>query len=161
MRAIGKSIERFVQLAWPFGLIAWLLVLITWSKLELTFLGRDTPFLMYFFVVGVAALVSGLRAGLITTLAAAVMSYYYFLQPAFTFDLSLSNFLKISLFCLEGVMITLIVERERRSRRKMKQSLDELEVTRQRLAEANERATNLLADVMDKSVDRPMRKHRQ
>ncbi|MDF2461062.1 MAG: hypothetical protein K0S68_465 [Candidatus Saccharibacteria bacterium] len=160
MKTIGKRIERFLKATWPIGLIVWLLVITTWIKLELPILGHDTPFLMYFFVVGIAALLAGFGAGIVATVLAAGAAYVFFLQPGDISQVTLGDVLKLSLFMAEGALISLIVEQERRSRRKLQRSLDELETTRQRLAESNERVTQLLADVMDKSVEQRPRKGR-
>jgi K+-sensing histidine kinase KdpD len=160
MKNIGKIVEKLILATWPVGLMAWLLMLTTWIKLELPILGHDTPFLMYFFVVGVAALTAGFRAGVVATVLAAATAHVFFLEPGHPEVVKLGDVLKLSLFMTEGVLISFIVEKERRSRQKLVRSLDELETTRHRLAESNERVTNLLAEVMDKSVSRPVRKPR-
>jgi K+-sensing histidine kinase KdpD len=161
MKQLQHRVERILMAVWPAALVAWLLMLTTWLKLSLPVLGHDTPFLMYFFIIGLAALASGWVLGIIMTLACAITTHVLFLEPGHPAHVAIQDLLKLTLFMLEGAMISLLVERQRRARRRHEASIRELEATRARLADSNERITHLLEEVMDKSSPGSVRHHRR
>jgi K+-sensing histidine kinase KdpD len=161
MKPWQRRMESLLIAVWPTALAVWLLLLATWVKLRLPVLGQDTPFLMYFFIIAVGALASGWRLGLAITLLAAACAHVFFLEAGHWANVSIGDLLKLILFTLEGSLLVFLVERERRSKRRHQVSIRELEATRQTLAASNERITNLLEEVMDKSSPGSVRHHRR
>src|SRR4051812_13233739 len=130
MSSIYRNIERITTALWPIGLTLWLLLITTWLKVRLPILGQETPFLMYFAVVGAAALTGGLRLGIVATIASAVAAHIFFLEPGHPSRIGFDDQLKLGLFMLECVLLAYVIERERRVSRRHRVTITELESTR-------------------------------
>ncbi|MBW4640197.1 MAG: PAS domain S-box protein [Gloeocapsa sp. UFS-A4-WI-NPMV-4B04] len=71
---------------------------------------QESPFLIFFAPVLVSALYGGMRAGLLATFLATLLSDYFFLSPAYSFlNHDLGQNLQLLLFVVEGISISSIV----------------------------------------------------
>ncbi len=79
-------------------------------KLELSpFIEKETPFLLFLSGVMLSAWLGGLGPGLLATLAAAMLSDYFFLSPTHTFfGKAADQHIRLILFLIEGTLITLL-----------------------------------------------------
>lgn len=96
-----------------------------------------SPFLMFFGAVMVSAWYGGMGVGLFATFLSAVLSTYFFVAPSNGVAFELSNNLRLSLFVLEGILISGLCETLRTTNR-------QLEVTVRKLRESEERYRRLL-----------------
>jgi len=72
-------------------------------------IGEETPFLLFFAAVMAVAYFGGLGPGLVATGLAALVAWYFFLFPLYSFRLeSFGQGLRLVLFVLEGTFISLL-----------------------------------------------------
>ncbi len=72
--------------------------------------GNESPFLLFFAAVMVAALLGGLGAGLLATVLAVLINWFVFLEPAYSLRiLEPEQGLRLLLFALEGTLISALV----------------------------------------------------
>ena len=71
------------------------------------FIDEESPFLLFFAAVLISAWYGGFGPGLLTTLLGALLSDYFFLPPFYSlFSYTSGQFIKVSLFLLEGTLIS-------------------------------------------------------
>ncbi len=81
-------------------------VVTTYFKLHFSdFLGRETPFLLYFAVVILSTGFGGIGAGIFATFFSAILCNYYFLSPFESFDLNHIHAVQILSYVLECLLI--------------------------------------------------------
>jgi len=93
---------------------------------------QGTPFLLFFGAVMVSAWYGGLKAGLLATFLSVILSDYFFLSQQYTLDLSLSNSVKILLFALQGMLVSVLCEALRHTKRKAEINYQKLKVSEER-----------------------------
>jgi PAS domain S-box-containing protein len=71
----------------------------------------EAPFLMFFSAIMISAWYGGLAAGLLATFLSAGLSTYFFLHPNYGLTLTLSQGIFLSLFCLEGILFSVLSDR--------------------------------------------------
>ena len=76
-----------------------------------------SPFIVFFAAVMVAAWFGGLWPGLLATVLSALLSWYFFLAPTYSLELSFSQGLRLAVFVVEGVIICELVQALHSSRR--------------------------------------------
>jgi PAS domain S-box-containing protein len=76
-----------------------------------------SPFIVFFAAVMVAAWFGGLWPGLLATVVSALLSWYFFLAPPYSFDLSFGQGLRVAVFVVEGVIISGLAQALHFSRR--------------------------------------------
>ncbi|BAZ50685.1 two-component hybrid sensor and regulator [Nostoc sp. NIES-4103] len=69
-----------------------------------------TPFLLFFSAVVVSAWYGGLKSGILASFLSAVFSDYFFLVPAYSLNLDLSNVVRVGLFVGQGLLLSLLFE---------------------------------------------------
>ncbi|MGJ5629400.1 PAS domain S-box protein [Nostoc sp. CALU 1950] len=91
-----------------------------------------TPFLLFFSAVTVSAWYGGLKSGLLATSLSALVSDYFFLPPAYELSFDLSNFVRIGLFALQGLLFSIICEALKTAKRRADENLQKLRVSEER-----------------------------
>ncbi|MEH2330276.1 PAS domain S-box protein [Nostoc sp.] len=91
-----------------------------------------TPFLLFFCAVMVSAWYGGLKSGLLATFLSALLSDYFFLPPAYELSFDLSNFVRIGLFALEGLLFSIICEALKTAKIRADGNLQKLKVSEER-----------------------------
>ena len=72
-------------------------------------IGEETPFLLFFAAVMAVAYFGGLGPGLVATGLAALVAWYFFLFPLYSFRLeSFGQGLRLVMFVLEGTFVSLL-----------------------------------------------------
>lgn len=81
--------------------------------------GHDLPFLFALFVVLLSAWFGGFGPGLLATFSTSLIVYFIFLDPRFSFDAGqdLKNFFIISIFIIQGIIISILSDTHRKSDR--------------------------------------------
>lgn len=93
---------------------------------------RGTPFLLFFSAVMVSAWYGGLKSGLLATSLSALLSGYFFLSPAYDLSFDLSNFLRIGLFALQGLLFSILCEGLKTAKSRADGNLQKLRVCEER-----------------------------
>ncbi len=86
----------------------------------------QSPFLMFFGAVMVSAWYGGMGTGLFATFLSALLSTYLFIAPLHWVALDLSDSLRLSLFVLEGILISALCEALRTTNRQLEVSVRNL-----------------------------------
>ncbi|HYO07601.1 MAG TPA: ATP-binding protein [Tepidisphaeraceae bacterium] len=121
MSRFGTSLRPpWVRGPWRFGAALVLVGVAVALQLALrAVLGGGTPFLLFFPAVVAAALLGGFLAGVLATLASAVAAAYFFVEPIDSFRITaVPELLKLLLFTLEGLGISLVADATVRAGRK-------------------------------------------
>ncbi|AVH70584.1 PAS domain S-box protein [Nostoc sp. 'Lobaria pulmonaria (5183) cyanobiont'] len=103
-----------------------MLVLDPWLSMS------ETPFLLFFSTVMLSAWYGGLKSGLLATSLSALLSAYFFLPPAYELSLDLSNFVRIGLFALQGLLFSFLCEGLKTAKRRADGNLQKLRVSEER-----------------------------
>jgi PAS domain S-box-containing protein len=83
-----------------------------------------SPFMTFFVAVIVASWFGGLGMGLLATALSALLSWYFFLSPQYSFEINaFEQGLRLIVFVLEGVVISALVEAMHRTRRRAERAL--------------------------------------
>jgi PAS domain S-box-containing protein len=97
------------------------------------------PFMTFFVAVMVASWFGGLGMGLMATALSALLSWYFFLSPQYSFALNtLEQGLRLILFVLEGIVISALVEAMHRARRRAERALKAKSQAKEALKEQQE-----------------------
>jgi len=84
-----------------------------------------SPFMIFFAAVMVASWFGGLGPGLLATALSALLSWYFFLSPQYSFATnSFGQGLRLTVFVLEGVVISSLVEALYSARRRAERALE-------------------------------------
>jgi PAS domain S-box-containing protein len=133
-------------------LLATLLMLLLDPLLAMT----QSPFLLFFGAVMVSAWHGGLGPGLVATALSGLISTYYFIPPLNSLSLTWVSGSRLSLFLLEGVLISLLSGALRAAKQRTERALSKLRVSeaqyRQLTMQAQEQA-NTLSAIFASSVD--------
>jgi PAS domain S-box-containing protein len=105
-------------------------VLMLWLNPWVTM--AKSPFLMFFSAVMVSAWYGGMGSGLLATFLSALISCYLFVNPIFSFALDLSESVRMSLFVLEGILISGLCEGLRNANRRIETSRLKLQASEER-----------------------------
>jgi PAS domain S-box-containing protein len=98
-----------------------------------------SPFMTFFLAVMVASWFGGLGMGLLATALSALLSWYFFLSPQYSFAINtLEQGLRLILFVLEGVVISVLVEAMHRARRRAEGALKAKSQAKEALKEQQE-----------------------
>ncbi|MEH2434874.1 MAG: PAS domain S-box protein [Nostoc sp.] len=93
---------------------------------------RKTPFLLFFSAVMVSAWYGGLKSGLLATSLSALLSGYFFLPLSDDLSFDLSNFLRIGLFALQGLLFSILCEVLKTAKSWADENLQKLRVCEER-----------------------------
>ncbi|MBF2051824.1 MAG: PAS domain S-box protein [Elainella sp. C42_A2020_010] len=89
----------------------------------------ETPFLLFFGSVPIAALYRGRRGGLIATVLSALLANYFFIAPIYAFSLDTVGSSRTIIFLLEGILISILIGSLRRAQQQTKASLRQLKAS--------------------------------
>ncbi len=83
----------------------------------ITALGIEFPFLFSLFVVILGSWFGGFGPGILATLLSGIITYFFFMQPRYTFlgDENIPNAIVIFVFLFEGLFISIMSESHRKS----------------------------------------------
>ncbi|MEH2276786.1 MAG: DUF4118 domain-containing protein [Nostoc sp.] len=102
---------------------------------------KSTIFLLFFAAVAVSAWYGGMEAGLLATALSTLALSYFFLEPVFSlFVASLDTILRLGLFVLVTILISLLNSELRTAKQHLQMSLQKLQVSEarfRRLVESN------------------------
>ena len=133
-------------------LLAALLMLLLDPVLAMT----QSPFLLFFGAVVVSAWSGGFGPGLVATVLSGLISAYYFIPPLYSLSLNWVSGSRLSLFLLEGVLISVFADKLRVARQRLERTLSKLrsseEEYRQLATQSQEQAKTLKA-IFSASVD--------
>ncbi|MEW6496469.1 MAG: PAS domain S-box protein [Cyanobacteriota bacterium] len=135
-----------------------------------------SPFLMFFGAVMVSAWYGGMAAGLLATLLSAGCSTYFFIAPTHSLVIAPGNIVRLILFILEGILISLLCEALRTSNQRLEVSVQQLRAseeryrrlidtayegiwmldTQGRINYANPRMSEMLSYSVEEMLDRPI-----
>ncbi|MBD0335305.1 MAG: PAS domain-containing protein, partial [Cyanobacteria bacterium Co-bin13] len=107
----------------------------------------QTPFLLFFGAVVVSAWQAGIRAGVIATLLAALISNFFFLEPRFSLVLDLTNTVRLVIFVLECLLISVLCGSLRATNQRLDRNLLQLQVHETSLRSANQRVIDVLESI--------------
>ncbi len=96
-----------------------------------------SPFLLFYGAVMVSAWYGGMRPGLLATFLSALISSYLFISPIYSLALDLTESVRLSLFLLQGILISALCEALRTANRG-------LEVSRLKLRSSEERYRRII-----------------
>ncbi|MCC5613888.1 PAS domain S-box protein [Nostoc sp. CHAB 5836] len=91
-----------------------------------------TPFLLFFSAVMVSGWYGGLKSGLLATGLCALASNYFFLPPVYNLSSDFSNFVRIGLFALQGLLFSILCEALRTAKKQADANLQHLRVSEER-----------------------------
>jgi PAS domain S-box-containing protein len=125
MQRYGVAVSTVVSAA---VVMLWLNSWITMTK---------SPFLLFYGAVMVSAWYGGMRPGLLATFLSALISSYLFISPIYSLALDLTESVRLSLFLLQGILISALCEALRTANRG-------LEVSRLKLRSSEERYRRII-----------------
>ncbi|ACK71245.1 multi-sensor hybrid histidine kinase [Gloeothece citriformis PCC 7424] len=91
-----------------------------------------SPFLLFLGAIVISAWYGGLKPGLLASFLSVILSHYFFLEPLYTFGLTLSEGIRIGLYFLQGVIVSLICEALRKAKRQAEVNLLKFKVSEER-----------------------------
>ncbi|MEP1062557.1 PAS domain S-box protein [Stenomitos frigidus AS-A4] len=116
----------------------------------------QSPFLLFFGAVMVSAWSGGFGPGLFATALSGLISTYYFLPPLYSLSLNWVSGSRLSLFLLEGVLISVLADALRVAKQRLERTLSKLRSSeaeyRQLALQSQEQAKTLKA-IFAASVD--------
>jgi PAS domain S-box-containing protein len=113
---------------------------------------QQSPFLLMAGAVIVAAWFGGLGPGILATLLGALAADYFFLEPVGSFTGLGVGVLPFTLFVLQGLLISFLVEALRSARRRAEESMEEAQSHQEDLRRSEERLRSLVEDVKDYAI---------
>ncbi len=113
---------------------------------------EQSPFLLFSAAVMVGAWFGGLGPGLLVTVLGAVAADYFFLPPVGAFTQPGVKFLPLSLFVLQGGLISYLVEALRSARRRAEARTLEAQRRQEALRQSEERFRLLVEGVKDYAI---------
>ncbi|HEY9657822.1 MAG TPA: ATP-binding protein, partial [Allocoleopsis sp.] len=131
-----KSLLRDWGIAVAIVIFALLLMLALDPWLAMT----QTPFLLFFGAVPLAAWSTGRYCGILTTILSGLAANYFFIPPTFALSFDAMPGGRTAIFLVEGILISLLVGSLRESQWQTKESLRQLRVSEakfRRLADSN------------------------
>lgn len=108
-----------------------------------------TPFLLFFGAVVVAAWWGGVGSGVLTTVLATFLSGYFFVLPQHTFELGVAVLIRLGLFIVQGVVVSLICGSLRTTQQRLERSALKLRESEASLGHTNEWVTAILESITE------------
>jgi PAS domain S-box-containing protein len=109
----------------------------------------QTPFLLFFGAVVVSARWGGVWAGVVATVLSACISNYLFLSPLHSFYLGVPNTIRMTVFILECLFISVLCGSLRTTNQRLDRNLLKLRLSEESLRTANQRITDILESITD------------
>ncbi|HEY9631931.1 MAG TPA: PAS domain S-box protein [Coleofasciculaceae cyanobacterium] len=126
------TVTRFHMQRYGVAVLAVVLAMLLMLLLNPWVTMAQSPFLIFFGAVVVSAWYGGMGPGLLTTCLSALLSSYFFVYPIYSLDLDLSDSVRVSLFMLEGTLISALCEALRTTNRRLEVSVRKLRVSEER-----------------------------
>lgn len=108
---------------------------------------NQSPFLLFFGAVMISAWQGGLQSGLVATGLAACISSYFFLEPRFTLTVDLAPGIRLTVFILECLLISLLCGSFRATNQQLDRNVLKLQASEESLQAANQHITTILASI--------------
>lgn len=115
-------------------MVALLLMLALDPFLQLT----QASFLLFFGAVTITALYGGRTAGIVATILSSIFANYFFLDPQYTWALSLAGALRLNLFILQGILISILIGTLRATQAQSRQNLNWLKASEAEIKNLNQ-----------------------
>ncbi len=109
----------------------------------------NSPFMMFFGAVIVSTWYGGKNPGLLATSLSAVVSTYFFVDPAYSLQLDFSNSLRLLLFILQGILISVLLGALHTANQRLEKSLIKAQVTAEDLRQSEDRFAQMAEYVQD------------
>ncbi|MBD0269746.1 MAG: PAS domain-containing protein, partial [Cyanobacteria bacterium Co-bin8] len=107
----------------------------------------QTPFLLFFGAVVLSAWQGGIRSGLVATGLAALISNYFFLEPRYSLIVDQSNTVRLAVFVLEGILISVLCGSLRATNQQLDRNLLLIQANEASLQSANQRVIDVLESI--------------
>jgi PAS domain S-box-containing protein len=110
----------------------------------------NTPFVLFFGAVMVSASYGGIGSGLVATFLSAIIGGYFLISSFDSRGFDIPNFIKVSLFLVHGILISILCEALRTAKKQALMYLHSHEVACRleiSLAKSEERLRNLAANI--------------
>lgn len=108
-----------------------------------------TPFLLFMGAVVAASWWGGISCGVLTTILAALLSNYFFLVPRFTFSLGAAALVRLGVFLIQGVAVSIICGSLRTAQHRLQRSSLKLQVSEASLRHTNQWVTAILESITE------------
>lgn len=108
-----------------------------------------TPFLLFFGAVVVAAWWGDIEAGVLATVLSALVAWYLFMMPAYSFVLRPSVAVRLVVFVLQGFVLSVLIGPGRTTRRRLTNSYLELQASERSLSHTNQWITAILESITE------------
>ncbi|HEY9671757.1 MAG TPA: PAS domain S-box protein [Waterburya sp.] len=125
------------------------LALLLMLALEPLAMMTQTPFLLFFGAVVVSAWQGGIRSGLVATGLSALISNYFFLEPKYSLVLAPSNGVRLAVFVLECILISILCGSLRTTNQRLDRHFSQLKASEESLQTANQGITDILESITD------------
>ncbi len=101
---------------------------------------QETPFLLFFTAVMVAAWCGGFGPGLLVTAFSALLSDYFFMTPFYKFEvLNRVEWSKLAMFVCEGTLISMLCAMVRSARERAEVNAEQVRILQERIIDVRER----------------------
>ncbi|PZV08966.1 MAG: histidine kinase [Leptolyngbya sp.] len=108
-----------------------------------------TPFLLFFGSVVIAAWWGGSASGILTTGLSALVSNYFFMAPQYSLSLDASALVRVVVFVVQGVALSLLCGSLRTTRYRLEHSSLQLQASESSLRSTNQWVTAILESITD------------
>ncbi|MBA3610735.1 MAG: PAS domain S-box protein [Rubrobacter sp.] len=136
---------------WGYGIAVAAVAGATLLKLLLgTVIQQESPFILFFGTVMLAAWLGGQRAGLLATVLSVLSAEFFFMPPYFSLSLeNTGQILRLVVFLAEGTLASLLVSELLRARRQAEERAAEVQGYQRDLKENEERSRRLADEVVE------------
>jgi len=126
------TVPRFQTQRYGVAVLAVVLALMLMLWLDPWVSMTNSPFLMFFGAVMVSAWYGAMEPGLLATLLSALISAYFFVDPKYSLALTLSGSVRVFLFVVEGILVSVLCGALRTANRRFEVSLMKLRASEER-----------------------------
>ncbi|MGP1383382.1 MAG: hybrid sensor histidine kinase/response regulator [Thainema sp.] len=97
----------------------------------------QASFLLFFGAITITALYGGRSAGIVATLLAALFANYFFLAPQYAWTLDLASSLRMAIFIVQGVLISVLVGSLRAAQIQIRKNLTQIKASESAIKDLN------------------------
>ena len=116
----------------------------------------QAPFLLFFGAVAISAWYGGRGPGIVATLLSAVFANYFFQYPQYSWSLNLVSVLRMALFILEGVLVSLLVGALRTTQAQARKNFDRLKASEAEIRDLNQALQRQVDKLQTKRLTQPV-----
>jgi PAS domain S-box-containing protein len=98
----------------------------------------QASFLLFFGAVTLTALYGGRNPGILSTFLAAIFANYFFLTPQYSLTVDLAGSVRMILFVIQGVLISVLVGSLRKTQNQSQKSLNQLQASEAKIKKLNQ-----------------------